>query len=382
MKNKLKIGFFTDTYLPQVNGVVTSIELFRQELEHQGHEVYIFCPRVAGEKDNGRVIRFKSFRFLFQPEYHISVPFSRHMLRDFWSKELDIIHAHTPFSIGLIGYYYAYIKRVPFVHTYHTLYPEYIKSYLFKGKVITPAMAAKFSSVFSNRCDLTIAPSIKIKKLLEGYGVTKPVDVLATGVKVSDYAKKVKANHFRKQYGLKPNDKILIFVGRLGKEKNIDFLISAMPLIQKQIRNAKLIIVGDGPHRQNLQKQAIKLKIKGSVIFTGYFKKPEVVQAYQASDIFAFASLTDTQGMVVVEAAAAGLPIVAVKDDAFGEFLRNGLNGFNTQHNKKDFSEKVCQILSNKSLYNKMSKKSQEIALEFTIEKQTKKLVGIYRSLM
>jgi 1,2-diacylglycerol 3-alpha-glucosyltransferase len=281
-----------------------------------------------------------------------------------------------------MGYYYAYIKKVPFVHTYHTLYPEYIKSYILKGRLITPRMVGKLSAVFSNRCDLTIAPSIKIKKLLESYGVTKAIDVLATGVNVKDYAQIVKSNNFRKQYGLKPNDKLLIFVGRLGKEKNIDFLISAMPLIQKQIKNAKLIIIGDGPHRVNLQKQAIKLKIKDSVIFTGYFKKSEVVKAYQSSDIFAFASLTDTQGMVVVEAAAAGLPIVAVKDDAFGEFLQNGQNGFNTQHNKKDFSNKVVQILSNKSLYNKMSKKSQEIARKFTIEKQAKKLVGIYRKLM
>lgn len=381
MKNKLKIGFFTDTYLPQVNGVVTSIELFRRELERQGHEVYIFCPRVDGEKDNGRVIRFKSFRFLFQPEYHVSIPFSRHILRDFWSKDLDVVHAHTPFSIGLLGYYYAFIKKVPFIHTYHTLYPEYIKSYILKGRLITPGMVAKLSAVFSNRCDLTIAPSIKIKKLLEGYGVTKPIDVLATGVNVKDYSTKVKNNNFRKQYGLKENDKLLIFVGRLGKEKNIDFLISALPLIQKKIKNAKLVIVGDGPHRGNLQKQAIKLKIKDSVIFTGYYKKPEVVKAYQASDIFAFASLTDTQGMVVAEAAAAGLPIVAVKDDAFGEFLRQGENGFFTRPDKKDFCAKVCQILSNKILYNKMSKKSQFIAGEFTIAKQTQKLVKIYRKL-
>ena len=103
--------------------------------------------------------------------------------------------------------------------------------------------------------------------------MTKPIDVLSTGVNVKDYAKKIKNNNFRAHYSLKPNDKLLIFVGRLGKEKNVDFLISAMPLIQKQIKNVKLIIIGDGPHRANLQKQAIKLKIKDSVIFTGYFKR-------------------------------------------------------------------------------------------------------------
>ena len=391
MKHKLKIGFFTDTYLPQVNGVVTSIELFRQELERQGHEVYIFCPRVAGEKDGERVIRFKSFRFLFQPEYHVSVPFSRHILRDFWSKDLDIVHAHTPFSIGLMGYYYSYIKRVPFVHTYHTLYPEYIKSYILKGRFITPGMVAKLSAVFSNRCDLTIAPSVKIKKLLEGYGVTKPIKILATGVKIKDFRVKARPNNFRKQFKLKPSDKILTFVGRLGKEKNIDFLISALPLIQKQIsarggsasggKNAKLVIIGDGPHRANLQKQASRLKVRNSVIFTGYYKKPDVIKAYQASDLFVFASLTDTQGIVIIEAAAAGLPIIAVKDHAFSNILRTGQNGFATGENLQEFTDKVCQVLKNKKLYDKMARKSSQIAKEFSIENQTRKLVRIYRDL-
>jgi 1,2-diacylglycerol 3-alpha-glucosyltransferase len=382
MKNKLKIGFFTDTYLPQVNGVVTSIELFRQELENQGHEVYIFCPRVGGEDDTNRVIRFKSFRFLFQPEYHISIPFSRHILRDFWSKDLDIVHAHTPFSIGLAGYYYAYIKKVPFVHTYHTLYPEYIKSYILKGRVITPNMVAKLSAVFSNRCDLTIAPSIKIKKLLEGYGVNTPIKVLATGIDYGYYSHKVRGNNFRSQFGLKATDKVLIFVGRLGKEKNIDFLISSLPLILKKIKNAKLVIIGDGPYHATLKKQAKALKIRNSVIFTGYYKKPEVVKAYQASDLFVFASQTDTQGLVVVEAAASGLPIVAVQDDAFSEFLQNGQNGFMTKQYKMDFADKVCRILSNKALYNRMKKNSQLVAKKFTIEKQTNKLVNVYQNLI
>lgn len=381
MKNKLKIGFFTDTYLPQVNGVVTSIELFRRELERQGHQVYIFCPRVDHEKDSRRVIRFKSFRFLFQPEYHVSIPFSRHLLRDLWAKDLDIVHAHTPFSIGLLGYYYAFVKKVPFVHTYHTLYPEYIKSYILKGKLITPKMVARLSAVFANHCDLTIAPSIKIKKLLEKYGVKTLIEVLATGINYTDYSKKIRLNNFRRQYHLKKDDKLLIFVGRLGKEKNIDFLISSLPLIQKKIKNAKLVLVGDGPQRSQLQKLAQRLKLKDSVIFTGYFKKPDVIKAYQASDLFVFSSLTDTQGMVVVEAAAAGLPIVAVKDDAFGEFLKNGQNGFATKQNKSEFAQAVITVLGNKILCESMSQKSQVIAKEFTIKKQTQKLIDIYHKL-
>src|SRR4030042_1956317 len=211
MKNKLKIGFFTDTYLPQVNGVVSSIELFRQELERVGHEVYIFCPKIEDEEDTEKIMRFHSFKFLFQPEYHVSIPFSRHLLKGFWTKDLDIVHAHTPFSIGLLGYYYAFIKKVPFIHTYHTLYPEYIKSYILKGRLITPGMVSKLSAVFSNQCDLTIAPSIKIKRLLESYGVETPIKVLATGIKIKEYATAIKKNTFRRQFGLNPSDKVLIF---------------------------------------------------------------------------------------------------------------------------------------------------------------------------
>jgi len=150
MNKKLKIGFFTDTYFPQVNGVVTSIENFRQQLEKLGHQVYIFCPQAGDLKSTRKIIRYKSFKFLFQPEYQVSIPFSFHMVRDFWSKDLDIVHAHTPFSLGLLAYYYAYAKKVPFIYTYHTLYPEYVKAYILKGKFITPNMVAKITAAYSN----------------------------------------------------------------------------------------------------------------------------------------------------------------------------------------------------------------------------------------
>jgi len=382
MKNKLKIGFFTDTYLPQVNGVVSSIELFRQELERLGHEVYIFCPKIEDEEDTEKIMRFHSFKFLFQPEYHVSIPFSRHLLKGFWTKDLDIVHAHTPFSIGLLGYYYAYIKRVPFIHTYHTLYPEYIKAYILKGKLITPKMVAKLSAYFSNRCDLTIAPSEKIKSLLKDYGVEKPIVTLATGIKIEEFSKKAAKNDFRKKYGLKNSDKLLLYVGRLGKEKNIDFLIQVLGFLNKKSKNYKLILVGDGPHKVQLKKIARKLNLSGNVIFTGYFFKPELIKAYQASDFFVFASLTDTQGLVIMEAAASGLPIVAIKDKAFKNILKDKQNGFATSEDTQEFAEKIKFLTANKKLYRKMSKKSGELANQFSIKRQTQKLVKIYRNLI
>ncbi|MFC1598426.1 glycosyltransferase family 4 protein [Patescibacteria group bacterium] len=380
MSNKLRIGFFTDTYRPQINGVVASIDSFRLQLEKKGHQVDVFCPKLGVSKNERNISRFRSFKFVFQPEYHISIPFSRHILKDFWAKELDIVHAHTPFSMGLLGYYYAYIRKVPFVYTYHTLYPEYLKSYVFKGRVITPRMVEKAAALFSNRCDLNIAPSEKIKRLLKSYGVSQPIKVLPTGIKLNEFKKQSK-NTFRKKYKLKKEDKVLIFVGRLGKEKNVDFLIKSLELINKQNTDVKLVIIGDGPHKKNLQLLAKKRGLRTQVVFTGYFKKPEVVQAYQASDLFVFASKTDTQGMVILEAAACGLPIVAVKDTAFTNIVKDKINGYTTGESKMTFSKKVLQLVSDEKTYKKMALKSEEIAKDYSIAKQTDKLIDIYKGI-
>ncbi|MFA5188207.1 MAG: glycosyltransferase family 4 protein [Patescibacteria group bacterium] len=382
MKKSLKIGFFTDTYLPQVNGVVTSIESFRQELEKQGHQVYIFCPRADHKKDDKSIIRFPSIKFVFQPEYHVSLPFTRHLLRDFWEKELDIVHAHTPFSLGLLGYYYSYIKKVPFVYTYHTLYPEYVKSYVWNGRLITPKMVAKITAMFSNRCDLNIAPSGKIKKLLKSYGVKKPITVLPTGIKVEKFSKRARPNNFRSKYKIKPEEKVLLYVGRLGQEKNIEFLLKAFFVLKQSQQKIKLILVGDGPAKKNLQKLVKDHGLGKDVIFTSYLSQTEVIRANQSADLFIFASKTDTQGLVLLEAAASGLPIVAVKDDAFVKILEDKVNGYIVKQNVAEFNKRILQILDNKKLYQRLSKKSAEIAENFSIEKQTAELIQAYRKLL
>lgn len=382
MKPKLKIGFFTDTYYPQVNGVVTSIESFRKELEKQGHEVFVFCPRANSRETQKNVIRFPSIKFFFQPEYHVSVPFTRHLLKNLWQKDLDIVHAHTPFSLGLLGYYYAYIKKVPFVYTYHTLYPEYVKSYLWHGRVITPRLAEKVTAVFSNHCDLNIAPSEKIRLLLKKYGVTKPISVLPTGLDLKKFSQQVEKNKVRSKYGIKPDEKALLYVGRLGKEKNIGLIVKTLRLLKDKGLKVKLLIVGDGPDRLSLQNLVKNSQLSKEVIFAGYLRGQAVVSSYQAADLFVFASQTDTQGLVMLEAAACGLPIVAVKDAAFANILKNGSNGFTVSQDPKEFSQKITTILSNKKLYQKMSAASVQTASGFSSKNQGQKLEKLYFDLL
>jgi len=384
---KLKIGLFTDTYTPQINGVVSSIKIFKTELERQGHEVFIYAPKIKREIQDQEeaayepnVIRFESFKLAFQPEYNICLPFSIGFVKNFFRDKLDIVHAQTPFSLGLLAFYYAFTKRKPLVHTYHTLYPEYAKAYIFKGRLMPMRLIEKITAAFCNRCELNIAPSIKIKKLMTKYGVKTPIEVLPTGININDF-KKVSSD-FRQRFKIKDSAKVLIFVGRFGSEKNIEFLIRSMKIIAEKDADAVLVLVGGGPQEKKLRVLTKKLKLIDKVIFTGYLNKAEVIQAYSASDLFVFASKTETQGMVILEAAACGLPIVAVKDEAFSNILLNGKNGYFTEEKEADFAGAVLKILKNKAGYNRMSDKSIEISKDFTIEKMTNKLLNLYYNLI
>ena len=384
LKKKLKIGIFTDTYSPQINGVVSSIKIFRQELERLGHRVFVYAPKAsqykkitAQEKD---VIRFESFRLYFQPEYNLSVPLSVDFLKNFFRIKLDIIHAHTPFSLGLLAFYYAVLKRKPLVHTYHTLYPDYASTYIFRNRISPQRLVAKISAIFCNRCDLNIAPSPKVKRLLIKYGVKTPIEVLPTGIDIGQFKKM--PSDFRHHYKIKPQAKVLLFVGRLGREKNIEFLLKTLSLLVQNNTNYVLVIVGGGPNEKKLKALAQSLKITDHIIFTGYLPSEWVIKAYNAADLFVFSSLTETQGMVILEASACGLPIVAVRDDAFVNILVDGQNGYFTEDNIKQFAETVMKTLANKKNYRKMRVAAVKIARQFSIERQTQKLLLLYKALM
>lgn len=374
----MKIGFFTDTYIPQINGVVTSIETFKKQLEQDGNNVYIFAPTPKGKKDTKKIIRFPSMKFIFQPEMRVAIPFSQKAINLQKKINLDIIHSHDPFSIGLFGLWMARKFKIPYVHTYHTLYPEYVH-YIWDTKY-TNKLAKKLSRDFCNKCDTIIAPSSKIKNFLLSWGVKKPIVIIPTGIKLEDFNFKSNPLSIRKKYNIGKKDKLLIFVGRIAKEKNIEFLIKSLSKIK--IKNTKLLIVGNGPHKKELENLVEKEKIKQKVIFTGYLKRKEVLNAYKASDIFVFSSKTETQGLVIAEAMAAGLPVVAVNDLAISDMVKNKKNGFLVSQSPQEIAEKIDILLKDKNLYKKMSEKSLELVKDLSIEKQSKKLENYYLNLI
>lgn len=383
----MKIGFFTDSYLPAVHGVEISMEAFRTNLEKLGHEVFIYAPRSPGYKDkNPRVFRLESMRVVKEPEMRLAFPLAhKGKLKDIVNFKLDIVHAHTPFSLGLLGKFIAAHQKIPFIYTHHTHYPEYAKAY-FKEKFILPKIAKAWSAWFCENSDAVIAPSYKIKKLLRDYGVKKPIYVLPTGIDLKLFKRTAKswksARLLRKKLKLSEKDKLLVFVGRIGREKNIEFLIKSAAEIADKRSDVKFIIVGTGPYFQKY-KTAVKKLGLNNVVFTGAVPHKNLPVYYQAADLFVFASLTETQGIVILEAMASGLPVIALKDDAFREIVTDNKNGFLIDPNSSPafFVKKALEILDDSALHKKFSRASLQIVKNFSEEKQAEKLAEIYKKL-
>lgn len=373
----MRIGFFTDTYTPQINGVVTSIRLFTRALEAQGHAVYIFAPTPRQPGDGPHVIRIPSVPFAFQPEMRLASLYSAHADRLVRRANLDIIHSHDPFAIGgLYAMAVAKRYRLPYVHTYHTLYPEYVH-YIWETR-FTRAMAERLSREFCDQCDLVLAPSTKIEKALHKWGVTAPVATLPTGVDADRFGKRDEAAvaEFRKRFGFAKGDRLLTFVGRLGLEKNVDALIEAMTCIQTP--SARLVLVGNGPYRAELERHIGALKVRDRVTFTGYLQGDDIVAAYQASDALFFASKTETQGLVIAEAMAAGLPVVAVNDLAIADAVTDGVNGFMVRDTPEALATAADRLLTDPSMLSHMAAAAVERAQDLRIENQAERLAGLY----
>ncbi len=382
----MRIGFFTDTYLPVVHGVGVSIETSRKALEKMGHQVFIYAPKSPGYKDkNPNVFRFKSVRVIKKPEMRYAfnfLPVGRNF-RKISHFKLDVVHAHTPFGLGLLAKYISERQLIPLIYTHHTHYPEYAKFYL-KEEVLLPYLAKVYSTWFSNISDAVIAPSFKIEKLLLSYGVKKKtsIHVLPTGIDLKIFKKSLKSGEaLRKKLKISPEAKVLISVGRIGEEKNVEFLIKGFAEVLKKRKDILLLMVGDGPFLKELKKTAQNLKIAQSIMFTGKVPRQKIPAFYQSADVFLFASLTDTQGIVILEALACGLPVIALKDDAFADVIVNNKNGFLVkQHSPKLFAQKIITLLDNLSLYEKFSIRAVKTAQNFSEKNVAKKLIEIYKT--
>ena len=239
----MNIGLFTDTYFPQINGVATSTFTLAKNLRAMGHNVYIFTPQDPKNKDQNEkdVIRMPSMPCIFVHQYRFGLLYSPKELAKITKLKLDIIHTQTEFSLGMFGKTLSKVLGIPMVHTYHTMYEDYVH-YIVNGALITPNMAHSFSRLFCNFASNIVAPTEKVKDSLIEYGVTKPIHVIPTGINISKFRKGNYPHEetvtLRNSMGLGENDKIILVLGRIAKEKSIDTVIKAMPYVFEKEKKA------------------------------------------------------------------------------------------------------------------------------------------------
>lgn len=309
----MNIGIFTDTYYPQVSGVATSIKTLRRQLERLGHTVYVFTttdPNVEKNVYEPNIFRFSSVPFISFTDRRIAVRGVFQALQVARELNLDIVHTQTEFSLGLIGKFVAKNLKIPCVHTYHTMYEDYLH-YVAKGKLLRPVHVKQMSRSFCQNMSGIVAPSERVLNTLTRYGITAPISVIPTGVDIARFSKKHNTQELRVKLGLQPNQPVLLTLSRLAFEKDIDKLIAIMPQVFQKITDARLVIVGDGPARQMLEDQVAKLKIADQVIFTGEINNDDVAYYYQMADLFVSTSVSESQGLTYIEALASGLPVLA-----------------------------------------------------------------------
>lgn len=410
----MRIGLFSDTYLPINNGISYVVELTRSGLEALGHEVYIFAPSPDSDyvEDDGHIIRYRAIKGATYEDDLTSVFFPPLQLQKINKLKLDVIHFFTPNQVGLLGLMAGLKYDVPVIAQYSTDIYQYVDYYPAAEKVILAfpiaapivlkgrlkswgrafreipedrrmktwikRLTAEYLTSMHDKCDAVIVLSKKHQAQLLEWNTQSDLRLMPTGVDPLPVPTAKEIQAFKKKYGILKNEKVILYAGRISKEKNLDLLLEAYAsFIAPHHENTKLLFAGDFDYREELEQKARATGLGERIIFTGHFQRQKLGVVYASADIFAFPSLTDTQGLVLHEAAGAGLPMVMC-DAHVSEIFHNNSNGLLAANEPEDFAEKIMEILSDTETTRSMGKKSKEYATEHTEEKQIKDLEALY----
>lgn len=381
----MKIAFFTNCYLPYLSGVTLSIKTLRDELNLLGHETFVVGPRYPNHQEiDPKIFRLLSFPAPY-PGYRLVFPYSYSVFQQLRKEKIDIIHVHQPFEVGLAALGLARSLRIPLVYTLHTLFPRYVHHLPLIPDWFSKRLVSAYLSFFCGQTDTVIVPSEMVRRWLALSKIHTPITVLPTGIKI-DLIKQKKELHnqreeIRKKYSIPNEAKLLIYSGRVSEEKNIPFLLKAFPDIKKEIPNTYLLLVGGGP-KENEYKALAKM-IDPQILFVGQKEHAEVIDHYLAADLFVYASVTETQGLVICEAKGCGLPVVAIFGGGIADVVESGVDGYLVPQNQTVFVEHVLRLLKNDVLRKAMSRKAEEdLALRFSAPAVAKRVEALYNSLI
>ena len=363
----MNILFISDVFFPRVNGVSTSINTFATELRALGHQVTLIAPSYTDEdKQEEWIVRVPSHKIYFDPEDRL-MNFGKLKALLPWirDKHFDVIHIHTPFTAHYVGIHFGKKLDIPVVETYHTFFEDYLHHYLpFIPQFISRKLARTISRRQCNAVDGIVSPSKPMLDVLKQYGIKTPAEVVATGLDDSSFAN-VDGEHFRMSHDIPLTQPMLLFVGRVAHEKNIGFLLEMHVELIKNHPDALLVITGEGPAEESIKQSIEKLGISNKVRMIGYLDRGhELITCYKAADIFVFASKSETQGLVLLEAMAQGTAVVAIAELGTKSILIEGEGVLIAKDDINDFADKVSVLLSDAPKRQMIGEKGRQYAQE------------------
>lgn len=376
----MRIGIFTECYHPTLNGVVVSIDAFREVLEARGHKYFIFAPKTKGyqdEKGSG-VYRHLSFRWPGQKNYPLAWPFfSQKEIEQIDDLKLDLIHPQHLFTMGKFGLKVGQLLNIPVIHTYHTLIAEYTH-YVPLFSNLAKDMIVGMSRKYCNKCDQIVTPSPSMKKVLISYGVRTPIESIPTGVDLDDFKNPYHKEVLKEKWHIPENQKILLYVSRIAREKNLDFLFESIKRLARRRNDFHLLMVGGGPELAYYQSKIVEWGLESVITFTGMQPKEITNRFFGAADIFVFPSVTETQGIVITEAQAAGIPVVAINKMGPSDLIKDGVDGFLTSLKNEEFSAKIEKLLEDRDLRKRMGERGKKNAEKYSKLNSALKMEDLY----
>lgn len=377
----MRIGMLADAYKPYISGVTNYIAINKEALEKIGHEVYVFTFGYEDyQDDEPRVIRSKGLPVL-NTGFYISLRYNNSAIR--LVRTMDLVHVHHPFISGTLALRYCRPRGIPIVFTNHTRYDLYAHVYArMVPDAISETAIQAYLPVYCRSIDLVVSPSPGMKEVLQRFGVDTPIEVVPNGVDIRPFQNPTLPRD-RAELGYAPEDVILVFVGRLGLEKNVQFLLRAFASTANAYENVRLMLIGDGPDRENLKDLAGQLKIDHRVTFIGKLPYPEIPRYLACADAFVTASVTEVHPLTVIEAMAGGLPVLGIQSPGVGDTVKDGYTGLlAASEDLAAFTAKMVRLVVDHGKRRQMGAQARLEAEKYAIERTSQMMLEHYERLI